>query len=55
VALQLADFVLKLSTSVLKGIIDRECKVGIPLVRRRCPCDIDFSTTGEGEMYVDIV
>jgi hypothetical protein len=54
-ALHLADFILKLSTRVFKGIINRECEVGMPLIRRRCPCDIDFSTVREGEPYMDIV
>jgi hypothetical protein len=40
---------------MLKGIINRECEVGMPLVRQRCPCDIDFPTVREGDTYMDIV
>jgi hypothetical protein len=53
--LDAANLILKLSTSVLKGVINRECQVGMPLVCRRCSCDIDFSTVGEGETYMDFV
>jgi hypothetical protein len=53
--LDAADLILKLSTSVLKGVINRERQVGLPLVRRRCPCDINFSTIGKGETDMDIV
>jgi hypothetical protein len=55
VTLHAADLILKLSTSVLKRVIDCECQVGMPLVCRRRPRNIDLSAVGEGESYMDIV
>jgi hypothetical protein len=49
------NLILKLSTSVLKGVINRECQIGVPLVCRWCSCDVDFPTVGEGETYMNIV
>jgi hypothetical protein len=53
--LRTANLILKLAPSVLKGVVNRECQVGMPLVGGRGPCHIDFSAVGNGETYMDFV
>jgi hypothetical protein len=53
--LHAANLILKLPTSVFEGVVDRECQIGMPLVRRRSPRDIDLSAIGKDEMYMDFV
>jgi hypothetical protein len=54
-ALRAAHLILKLAPSVLKGVVNRECQVGMPFVLRRCSCHIDFSAVGKGETYMDFI
>jgi len=53
--LHAADLILKLPTSMLEGVVNCKCKVGVPLVRGRGSCDVDLPPIGKDKAYMNFV
>jgi len=53
--LHTANLILQLPPCVFKGIVDRECKIGVPFVPGRCPLYVHLAAVWKQQPNMDLV
>jgi hypothetical protein len=54
-SLRAANLILELPACVLEGIVDGECQIGMPSIRRRRPFHINLASVRKRETNMDLV
>jgi hypothetical protein len=54
-ALRAADLILQLPAGVFEGVVEGECEIRMPLIRRRSPFHIHLPAVRQRETDVDLV
>ena len=54
-SLRAANLILELPTRVLKSIVDGECQIGMPVIRRWCPFHIHLASVWKRETDKNLV